>query len=124
MNPTRVTAGARGSRRRRGTIVLEILLSLALLALFGLLMLQTLTDAYRGMQGAHAAELDFLQATALLDAALLWSTADLNRRLGERRQGPWLMQIDRPRIGLYHFSIRREGASHALLRTSLRRRDE
>lgn len=121
MTPMRVPGTARGSRCRRGAVVLEVLLSLVLLSLFGLVMVQTLADAYHSMQAAHAAEREFLQAIALMDAALLWSTPDLNRRLGERRQGPWIMKIDRPSAGLYQFTVRRAGSSEALLKTSLRR---
>jgi type II secretory pathway pseudopilin PulG len=73
---------------------------------------------------AHARELDrsVRRASALLDAVSLWTRTDLDRRLGDREQGPWTMRIDRPAPTLYTVVLS-DSAGTELLRTSLFRAD-
>lgn len=72
----------------------------------------------------HARELDgkVRRASAFLDAVSLWTRVDLDRRLGEREQGPWRLRIDRPTRTLYTLVLA-DSAGAELLRTSLFRAD-
>ena len=58
-------------------------------------------------------------ANALFDAVSLWSRDDLDRHLGNRPQGAWLMRVDRPAPTLYVATLTDTATHVELLRTSL-----
>jgi mannose/cellobiose epimerase-like protein (N-acyl-D-glucosamine 2-epimerase family) len=70
---------------------------------------------------ALASEAEINRASALLDAVTLWSREDLDRHLGTRQQGPWLMHVDRDDRSIYYVSLRGSTDHHELLRTMLYR---
>ena len=60
-------------------------------------------------------------ASALLEAVALWPRADLDRHLGDRPQGAWRMQVDRPTPTLYVIVLADSTNRRELLRTTLYR---
>lgn len=69
-------------------------------------------------------ENELRRASSLLDAVTLWSREDLDRHLGARQQGPWLMHVDRPNHYIYHISLRDSTDRHELLQTLLYRPEQ
>ena len=60
------------------------------------------------------------RANAFLNAVALWSRSDLDRHLGERSEGAWVLRVDRPLPTLYVITLTtKEG--RMLLRTALYR---
>lgn len=45
------------------------------------------------------------RASAFLDAVVLWPREDLDRHLGERPEGPWVLRVDRPAPTLYAVTL-------------------
>ncbi|HET7463773.1 MAG TPA: hypothetical protein VFJ82_21135 [Longimicrobium sp.] len=109
-------------RGRAGAALLEAVV--ALLILGTACVSATAMAATFSRTVAKARELDasVRKASALLDAASLWTRDDLDRRLGQREQGPWRMRIDRPTRTLYTVVLT-DSAGTELLRTSLFRAD-
>lgn len=103
---------------RAGAALLEAVV--ALLILSTACVAATAMAATFTRTAARARELDaeVRRAGALMDAASLWTRDDLDRRLGERRQGAWRMRIDRPVPTLYTVALA-DSAGVELLRTSL-----
>ena len=54
---------------------------------------------------AAATERDIRAASAFLDAVVLWPRDDLDRHMGTRREGPWLLTVDRRDSTLYHVTV-------------------
>jgi len=73
-------------------------------------------------QAAHAAD-DARRASDYMDVIALWPREDLDRHLGERRQGIWLVQVRRPAPTIYDVMIFDSTGSRALVRTSLCRQE-
>jgi hypothetical protein len=76
-------------------------------------------EAARDIQRARRAEATMRAANALFDAVSLWSRDDLDRHLGNRTQGAWLMRVDRPTPTLYVATLTDSATHVELLRTSL-----
>jgi len=113
----------RSRRRRRGGIaLLEALVALAILATVGLGILALETDSGRVVTHVREREGEERRASALLDAVALWPREDLDRHLGDRRQGPFRMQLQRVTQTLYTIVISDSTEQREILRTSLYRR--
>jgi hypothetical protein len=70
---------------------------------------------------AHAAEREMRRANALLTAVSLWPRADLDRHLGDRREGPWSLRVDRLAPTLYTGVLSDSTRRRTLLATVLYR---
>ena len=60
-------------------------------------------------------------ADAFMAAVSLWTRDDLDRRLGDREQGPWRLVILRPEPTLYEVALRDTLTDAVVLRTALHR---
>lgn len=92
-------------RAQRGAVLLEVVAALtifALAAVSGLSYLAQLGDAQDRVQ---AIERRLADQDRLLTAHTLLTRADLDRRLGVRAVGPWLVEIQRPRPTLYRIAV-------------------
>ena len=90
-----------GSRLRCGSVLLEPLVALLVVVVAGLAALSAVAGL-RDTTGAYLQrEREIGAASAFLDAVSLWPTAELNRRLGEHAQGPFLLSIARPEETVY-----------------------
>jgi type II secretory pathway pseudopilin PulG len=103
--------------RRTGFALMEVLVSVALLGFIGLASATAISQAITSVRQVQRHEREFLEAVALVDAATLWSQADLDRRLGYRRQGRWLLQIVRADDRLYRIVVLDSTASLPIVQT-------
>ena len=139
----RMATAARAMRRRRslsaanlcesseiawgigdaGAVLLEVIVALALLATAGLAAVSMAVEAAGAVSRAATAEVEMRQAARLMDAVSLWPREDLDRRMGDRRQGPFILRIARPSGELYTAALADSATGRVLLATSLFRRD-
>ena len=110
---------------RRGSLLLEVIAALTLLAIAGLSLLELALQSIRTVGAAHDRAKDMLLANRFLESVALWTTADLNRHLGRRQEGPFIMNVERLSPTVYHITLafpdRAGGTEHALMSTSLYR---
>lgn len=105
-----------------GAALLEVIVAVAILATAGIAAVGMASESARAVERARDADRRVREASAFLDAASLWTRADLDRRLGERPQGPWRLRIDRPDAELYTLTLV-DSAGAELLRTAVFRPD-
>ena len=106
-------------RAKKGIALLEALVAITILTIAGAGAVALATQATEAVRRARNADAQSRAGSAFLDAVALWSREELDRRLGDRRQGPWILRIDRPWPELYVVSLRDSLRSQELLRTSL-----
>lgn len=111
----------RRARRRSGAALLEALVALTILAVAGAAIVAFATDASRAVVLAREADAELRRANALLEAAALWPREDLDRHLGDRAQGPFRMEIQRPFPSLYTVLLTDSTRRRQLLRTAIYR---
>ena len=115
-----VSAGAhRCSGARPGVALLEAIIALAIFATVGIAALTMAAGAARAVTSARDAEAEVRDASAFLGAVSLWTRNDLDQRLGDRRQGPWVLRIDRPHSELYIVTLSDTVRRSPILATSL-----
>lgn len=89
----------------RGMTLIEVLAALVLLTTAGIALIGTLGAAVRAERQAEAEERATDGASRLLAALSLLSRADLDRRLGERTVGQFVIRVQRPEPVLYRVSL-------------------
>jgi type II secretory pathway pseudopilin PulG len=104
---------------RKGIALLEALVALVILTTAGATAVTMAGEAARDIQRARRAEGAMREANAFFDAVSLWSRDDLDRHLGNRHQGAWLMRVDRPAPTLYIATLTDTTSHIEILRTSL-----
>jgi len=82
-------------RGESGAALLEAIVAVSILGASGVALAAQMQQTYEAVRRAGAAERGFLDASAFLDAVALWPREDLDRRLGDRRNGPWRLEITR-----------------------------
>jgi type II secretory pathway pseudopilin PulG len=111
-------------RDKQGAALLEVVVATLVLAVAGLAGTLSVGEALRAAARARAADAEARRADAFMDAVALWTREDLDRRLGDRAQGPWRLIIDRPEPELYQVALTDSTAARRLLlSTSLFRPD-
>ena len=106
-------------RDRRGAVLLEAMVALAILSAAGLAAVALVSQGADAVRRARAADAEVRQASAFLHAVALWPREDLDRRLGERPQGRWKLVIQRPTPTLYEVVLADSALARELLRTTL-----
>jgi type II secretory pathway pseudopilin PulG len=107
------------SARRRGAALLEAILALAILAIAALAAVTLARQSADTVERVHAADAHLRAASAFFDAVSLWPRKDLDLRLGDRPQGPWVLHIDRPTATLYRVALYDSAGGPPLLETAL-----
>ena len=110
----------RGSARP-GVVLLETLVALAILGVAGASLAALAVGATDAVRRAHRLDDDVRRASAFLDVVALWPREDLDRRLGTRPQGEWLLDVRHVAPALYTVAIADSGDARPLLRTALYR---
>lgn len=106
---------------RAGLVLLEVIAALAILAIAGVSALALASQSFRVVGHAFETERELREASAFFDAATLWPREDLDRRLGDRPQGPWRLRIARPHPTLYTLVLADSATGAEILRTSVHR---
>ena len=104
---------------RHGVALLEAIVALAIFASVGIAALTMAAGAARAVTSAREADHELREASRFLEAVALWTGNDLDQRLGDRRQGPWMLSVDRPVAELYVVTLRDTVRNAPLLETSL-----
>lgn len=117
------------SRRRGGIALLEAIVALTILTFAGTWAVVMVRQASYALIQARMVDVDTRRASAFLDAVALWPRQDLYQHLGARREGPWILLVDRLTPTLYEIALTtvpdgargRESSMRELLRTTLYR---
>ena len=107
--------------KRPGAVLLEVMVALAILASAGVTVVSLAAESARAVTRARDAEGELRAANAFFNTVALWPRADLDRHLGDRRQGRWVMRVDRPYPTLYVVTLSDSSTRALILRTSLYR---
>ena len=102
-------------------MLLEVLVALAILGTAGASLAALATGATDTVRRTRAAERDIASASDFLEAVALWPREDLDRHLGTRPQGEWLLEVRHPVPTLYLVALSEPDASRPLLETALYR---
>lgn len=89
----------------RGSVLLDTVVALAILGIAGSAVLLLASESLSSAHRMWARESEVRDAHRLLSAVSLWPREDLDRHLGDSRQGLLLLVIDRPRDGLYRVQV-------------------
>lgn len=106
---------------RPGVALLEVIVSAALIAASAAAVTATATASLQAVEAARSAQEELLEASAFLEAVALWPRDDLELRLGLRRQGPWLLEIQHRDGPLYDVALMDSSGTRTLLATRLYR---
>ncbi|HEU4648243.1 MAG TPA: hypothetical protein VFS33_04225 [Gemmatimonadales bacterium] len=85
--------------------LLEVLVALVVVTTAGVSLVAALANAVRTEQRAEATERTTQDAHRLLAALALLSATDLDRRLGSRQVGAFVVEVQRPEPGLYRIAL-------------------
>jgi type II secretory pathway component PulJ len=90
---------------KRGVALLEALVAMTILCVGGLGVVGALNQALRSESDAGKREVVMAAADRVLSAIVLLSRTDLERRLGQRPVGEFLVDVERPERGLFRIAI-------------------
>ncbi|MBA3889657.1 MAG: hypothetical protein H0X64_03925, partial [Gemmatimonadaceae bacterium] len=82
-------------RTRPGVALLEALVALTILGVLGSALAALAMESSSAAAHAAAAEVAVQRASRFLEVVAVWPRADLDRRLGTRRQGEWQLTVSR-----------------------------
>jgi type II secretory pathway pseudopilin PulG len=102
-------------------VLLEAIVALTILTIAALASVGMVRQGIESVRRAEEAEHDVRKASAFMEAIALWPRADLDRHLGNRAEGPWRLQIDRPAPTLYLVALTDSLSRRELVRTALYR---
>ena len=108
-------------RRRDGVVLLEAIVALTILTVAALASVAMVRQGVDSVRRSREAELDVRQASAFMEAIMLWPRADLDRHLGNRAEGPWRLEVNRPIPTLYLVVLTDSMSRRELVRTALYR---
>lgn len=91
--------------RERGALLLEVLAALTIFGASALTTLSLLTQLSESEHRAQAVERRLTDQDRLLTAYSLLEREDLDRRLGTRAVGPYVVEVQRPAPTLYRVTI-------------------
>lgn len=120
--PARGAPGPGGPIRacgRAGAVLLEAIVALLILSVAGTAAVTLVGQSADAVRRAREADAEVRAAGAFLHAVSLWTHEDLDRRLGDRPQGPWRLRIQRPAPTLYEVVLVDSAGDRELLRTAL-----
>lgn len=92
-------------RSECGIVLLEVLIALVIFATAGASLVTLVADAIHSVDGARARELQYQGAEGVLARLALRDRKGLDIRLGQRIEGGFLTDVQRPRPGLYRLAV-------------------
>jgi len=106
---------------RPGVVLLEVIVAMTIFSVGALSVLLLSAEDNDAVARAQARATEMQHASTFLNEVALWPREDLDRHLGERPQGAWLLRIDHPSPPLYTVTLRDSSVVTALLSTTLYR---
>ncbi|HWH04759.1 MAG TPA: hypothetical protein VN674_13785 [Gemmatimonadales bacterium] len=95
-------------RAERGIALLEVLAAVVILTIAGLSFVSLIAQATDASRVVRDREKEQADESRLLTAATLLTRDDLDRRLGARTIGPYVVTVARPERTLYRIAVGRE----------------
>jgi type II secretory pathway pseudopilin PulG len=92
-------------RRDRGAVLLEVVAALTIFALAAVSALSFLAQLTDTTARSQAVERRLADEDRLLTVYSLLTRPDLDRRLGRRAVGPYVVEVQRPRPEIYRVSV-------------------
>jgi type II secretory pathway component PulK len=86
---------------RTGAALLEAMVALTILAVAGMWAVAMANQSADAIRRVREADAETRRASGFLDAVALWPREDLDRHLGDRREGEWVLSVERPALSLY-----------------------
>jgi type II secretory pathway pseudopilin PulG len=108
-------------KRRDGVVLLEAIVALTILTIAALASVAMVRQGIETVRRAQEAEHDVRTASAFMEAVMLWPRVDLDRHLGNRAEGPWRLEVDRPVPTLYLVVLTDSLSRRELVRTAIYR---
>jgi type II secretory pathway pseudopilin PulG len=99
-------------RSERGVVLLEVLVALVLLAIAGIALMENVGAGLRAERDARDRESRLATEDRLLSALSLLNRTDLDQRIGRRRIGEFVVDVQRPDKALYRIAIVQEQSPH------------
>lgn len=96
--------------RERGIALLEVLVAVLILSTAGLSLTELVGAGTRAVTIARQRERELADEDRLLTAYSLLARSDLDRRLGDRVVGPYVVNTQRPEATIYRIALRRSSA--------------
>ena len=91
----------------RGVVLLEVLVAIVILSVAGLSLLELVRGGTQAVTAARLRERELADEERLLTAFTLLAREDLDRRIGERTVGPYVVGVQRPERTLYRIGLAR-----------------
>jgi hypothetical protein len=113
----------RGKATRRGAALVEVLISLVLLATAGTALVSFLGQTAHTLRQLRDEERLVRRASAELETLVLWDRPTLIGRIGRSRAHDWTLVVRQSTPELFDVSIAESDTSVVLLRTTLYRPD-
>jgi len=92
-------------RNERGVVLLEVLVALVVLATAGIGLVEIVGAGLRAERGARARESVLASEERLLSALTLLNRKELDQRIGRRRIGEFIVDVQRPERTLYRIAL-------------------
>ena len=96
---------------RRGAALLEVLAAVAILGIVGIAYVGLMSVATQTAADVRARDAESSDQDRLLTAYTLLTRGDLTQRLGRRRVGQYVMDVQRPDPSLFRISVGRLATS-------------
>ncbi|MGH7537057.1 MAG: type IV pilus modification PilV family protein [Gemmatimonadales bacterium] len=103
--------GLRWRTRERGAALLEVLAAVVILGVAGIGFVELVGAGTRAVAAARLRERELADVERLLAAYTLLARGDLDRRLGRRAVGPYIMEVQRLERTLYRIALARKQAA-------------
>lgn len=91
----------------RGIVLLEVLLAVLILSVAAISLLELVRGGTQAVTAARLRETELADEERLIGAYTLLARDDLDRRLGKRKVGPYVVQVQRPERTLYRIALAR-----------------
>jgi len=108
-------------RARSGVVLLEVIVAMTILVIAGFSAVVWTRQLSETLEHTRDVTDEVVSASRYLDVIALWTRDDLDRHLGTRRQGPWLVRVDRPVPTVYGVALEDSLGRRVLLQTWLYR---
>lgn len=96
--------------RERGVAILEVIVAVAILGITGVMLIEIVGENMRAFASADAREWELLAEERILASHTLLTRTELDRRLGLRNLGRFVVHVQRPEPSLYRVTVSRATA--------------